>query len=187
MCGGLYALMVLQLLHTSCKLVGRSILHKICIEQITLHTHRANSGPCCSADGLAAKVEERTFNVSMSFMTTSLLNQIEFEWRNWCCFKNSLTIWFLTSFFKNHLFLCKRDYLVLNQFYCQRGLFKTFPPSKKRHICLASTYIRRKNVYLELAESSFLWKCQKQWKHVEVCVGFLNFSATQEWQPIPKH
>ena len=81
----------------------------------------------------------------------------------------------LWQVFKNHLFLCKRDYLVLNQFYCQRGLFKTFPPSKKRHICLASTYIRRKNVYLELAESSFLWKCQKQWKHVEVCVGFSSF------------
>ena len=59
-CEGLCALMVLQLLHTSCKLVRRSILHKICIEQITLHTHTANSGLRCSADGLAAKLEPDT-------------------------------------------------------------------------------------------------------------------------------
>ena len=73
--------MVLQLLHTSCKLVRRSILHKICIEQITLHTHRANSS-CAELlmAWRATKVEDPDIEcVNVIFMTTSVLNQIEFE------------------------------------------------------------------------------------------------------------
>ena len=66
-CEALYALMVLQLLHTSCKLVRRSILHKICIEQITLHTHRANSSCAELLMAWQRKLRSRTLNVSISF------------------------------------------------------------------------------------------------------------------------
>ena len=80
------------------------------------------------------------------FMTTSVLNHIEFEFKIAFLSKVWLDNLYFLSIYSNKK-VKKRDYLVWTIFGA-RGSFLTFQPSKKRHICLAYIIYLEERIYV---------------------------------------